>query len=95
MTDELKNFILDERKMLVEFVSQLEGSFDQIRKESMNTPQDNHDAVILLIQKAARVEGQLIAYNKVILLLDNIIKTDEGKAHEIKVIPFVRRNKDD
>ena len=95
MNNELKNFILDERKMLVEFVSQLEGSFDQIRKESMNTPQDNHDAVILLIQKAARVEGQLIAYNKVILLLDNMIKTDEGKAHEIKVIPFVRRNKDD
>ena len=95
MTDDVKDFILDERKMLVEFVSQLEGSFDQIRKELMNTPQDNHDAVILLIQKAARVEGQLIAYNKVILLLDNMIKTDEGKAHEIKVIPFVRRNKDD
>ena len=53
------------------------------------------DKIILLVQKAARVEGQLIAYNKVILLLDNIIKTDEGKAHEIKVIPFVRRNKDD
>lgn len=95
MTDELKNFILDERNMLIEFVSQLEGSFDQIRKESMNTPQDNHDAVILLIQKAARVEGQLIAYNKVILVLDNMLKADEGKAHEIKVIPFVRRNKDD
>ena len=72
MTDDVKDFILDERKMLVEFVSQLEGSFDQIRKELMNTPQDNQDAVILLVQKAARVEGQLIAYNKVILLLDII-----------------------
>lgn len=95
MTDELKDFILDERNTLVELISQLDGSFDQIRKELMNTPKDNQDMIILLVQKAARVEGQLMAYHKIIQVLDNVIKTDEGKAHEIKVIPFVRRNKDD
>lgn len=95
MTDDVKNFIEQEQLLLRDLISQVDRQFIDVRKELMNLSSDDHNKVILLVKNVAGIEGQLIAYNKIMTILDNTIKTDLGKVNEIKVIPFVRRNKDD
>lgn len=95
MTDELKDFIAHEQLAIRDLISQLDRQFDTVRKELMNLSNDDTNKVMLLVKTISSIEGQLFAYNKIMTMLDNIIKTDLGKVNEIKVIPFVRRNKDD
>lgn len=95
MTDDVKNFIENEQLILRDLISQVDRQFGTVTKELMNVSKDDTNKTILLVKTISTMEGQLFAYNKILTMLDNTIKTDQGKVNEIKVIPFVRRNKDD
>lgn len=95
MTDDVKDFIEQEQLLLRDLISQVDGQFGTVSKELMNVSNDDTNKVILLVKTISTMEGQLFAYNKILTMLDNAIKIDQGKVNEIKVIPFVRRNKDD
>lgn len=94
MTDELKDFIAHVQLAIRDFISQVDRQCDTARKELMNLSNDDTNKVMLLVKTISSIEGQLFAYNKIMTMLDNIIKTDLGNVNEIKVIPFARRNKD-
>ena len=95
MTEDVKDFIEQEQSVLRDFISQIDRQFDEVRKELMGIHEYSTEKAIALVKTIANMEGQLFAYNKIMTMLDNVIKTDQGKVNEIKVIPFVRRNKDD
>lgn len=95
MTDDVKNFIEQEQLLLRDLISQVDRQFGTVSKELTNVSNDDTNKVILLVKTISTMEGQLFAYNKILTMLDNAIKIDLGKSNEIKVIPFVRRNKDD
>lgn len=95
MTDDVKNFIEQEQLLLRDLISQVDRQFGTVTKELTNVSNDDTNKVILLVKTISTMEGQLFAYNKILTMLDNAIKIDLGKSNEIKVIPFVRRNKDD
>lgn len=95
MTDDVKNFIEQEQLLLRDLISQIDRQFGTVTKELTNVSNDDTNKVILLVKTISTMEGQLFAYNKILTMLDNKIKEDLGKSNEIKVIPFVRRNKDD
>lgn len=95
MTDDVKNFIEQEQLLLRDLISQVDRQFGTVSKELTNVSNDDTNKVILLVKTISTMEGQLFAYNKILTMLDNAIKIDQGKVNEIKVIPFVRRNKDD
>ena len=95
MTEDVKDFIEQEQSVLRDFISQIDRQFGTVTKELMNVSNDDTNKAIGLVKTIANMEGQLFAYNKIMTMLDNVIKTDQGKVNEIKVIPFVRRNKDD
>lgn len=95
MTDDVKNFIEQEQLLLRDLISQVDRQFGTVSKELTNVSNDDTNKVILLVKTISTMEGQLFAYNKILTMLDNAIKIDQGKSNEIKVIPFVRRNKDD
>ena len=95
MTDDVKNFIEQEQLLLRDLISQVDRQFGTVSKELTNVSNNDTNKVILLVKTISTMEGQLFAYNKILTMLDNAIKIDQGKVNEIKVIPFVRRNKDD
>lgn len=95
MTDDVKDFIAHEQLALRDLISQVDRQFDEVRKELMGIHEYSTEKAIALVKTISTMEGQLFAYNKIMTMLDNKIKEDLGKSNEIKVIPFVRRNKDD
>lgn len=95
MTDDVKDFIENEKLVLRDFISQVDRQFDEVRKELMGIHEYSTEKAIALVKTISSMEGQIFAYNKIMFMLDNKIKEDLRKSNEIKVIPFVRRNKDD
>lgn len=95
MTDDVKDFIENEQLLLRDLISQVDRQFGTVTKELMNVSNDDINKKLLFVKTISTMEGQLFAYNKILTMLDNAIKIDLGKSNEIKVIPFVRRNKDD
>ena len=101
MTDELKGFILEEIDTLNDVINQRKEYYEKCKLQLLAVPNEPDEKIrinktINITNKLSCVEGEIMAYDNIIKALTDILnKDDPDKPKTAKIIPFVRRNKDD
>lgn len=101
MTDELKGFILEEIEVLNNVMNQRKEYYEKTKIQLYSIPKETDEKVRInkvmnITNVLSRVEGEMMAYDGVIKALNDILnKENPDKPKMAKIIPFVRRPKDD
>lgn len=101
MTDELKGFILEEIDTLNNVANQRKEYYEKCKLQLLAVPNEPDEKIrinktINITNKLSCVEGEIMAYDNIIKALTDILDKDNpDKPKMAKIIPFVRRNKDD
>lgn len=101
MTDELKGFILEEIDTLNNVANQRKEYYEKCKLQLLAVPNEPDEKIrinktINITNKLSCVEGEIMAYDNIIKALTDILNKDNpDKPKMAKIIPFVRRNKDD
>lgn len=101
MTDELKGFILEEIDTLNNVANQRKEYYEKCKLQLLAVPNEPDEKIrinktINITNKLYCVEGEIMAYDNIIKALTDILNKDNpDKPKMAKIIPFVRRNKDD
>lgn len=103
MTDELKGFILEEISVFNNVINQRKEYFEKTRMQLYSIPKEDDEKlrtnkVMDITNKLSYTEGEIMAYDNIIKALNNILNQDnpiKDMSKLAKIIPFVRRNKDD
>ena len=101
MTDELKGFILEEIDTLNNVINQRKEYYEKCKLQLLVVPNEPDEKIrinktINITNKLSCVEGEIMAYDNIIKALTDILNKDNpDKPKMAKIIPFVRRNKDD
>lgn len=101
MTDELKGFILEEIEVLNNVINQRKEYYEKTKLQLYSIPKETDEKVRInkvmnITNVLSRVEGEIMGYDSVIKALNDILnKENPDKPKMAKIIPFVRRPKDD
>ena len=101
MTDELKGFILEEIDTLNNVANQRKEYYEKCKLQLLSIPNEPDEKIRInktmnITNKLSCVEGEIMAYDNIIKALNDILNKDNSdKPKTAKIIPFVRRNKDD
>ena len=101
MTDELKGFILEEIETLNNVANQRKEYYEKCKLQLLSIPNEPDEKIRInktmnITNKLSYVEGEIMAYANIIKALNDILnKENPNKPKMAKIIPFVRRNKDD
>ena len=101
MTDELKGFILEEIETLNNVANQRKEYYEKCKLQLLSIPNEPDEKIRInktmnITNKLSCVEGEIMAYDNIIKELNDILNKDNpNKPKMAKIIPFVRRNKDD
>ena len=101
MTDELKGFILEEIETLNNIATQRGEYYERCKLQLLsiqNEPDEKLriNKVMNITNQLSCIEGEIMAYDNIIKALNDILNKDNpDKPKTAKIIPFVRRNKDD
>lgn len=101
MTDELKGFILEEIDTLNNVANQRKEYYEKCKLQLLAVPNEPDEKIrinktINITNKLSCVKGEIMAYDNIIKALTDILNKDNpDKPKMAKIIPFVRRNKDD
>lgn len=101
MTDELKGFILEEIEVLNNVMNQRKEYYEKTKLQLYSIPKETDEKVRInkvmnITNVLSRVEGEIMGYDSVIKALNDILnKENPDKPKMAKIIPFVRRPKDD
>lgn len=101
MTDELKGFILEEIDTLNNVINQRKEYYERCKLQLFSVQNEPDDKIRInktmnITNALSCVEGEIRAYDNIIKALNDILNKDNpNKPKTAKIIPFVRRNKDD
>lgn len=101
MIDELKGFILEEIEVLNNVINQRKEYYEKTKLQLYSIPKETDEKVRInkvmnITNVLSRVEGEIMGYDSVIKALNDILnKENPDKPKMAKIIPFVRRPKDD
>ena len=101
MTDELKGFILEEIDTLNNVINQRKEYYERCKLQLFSIQNETDEKVRInktmnITNTLSCVEGEIMAYDNIIKALNDILNKDNpDKPKMVKIIPFVRRNKDD
>lgn len=101
MTDELKGFILEEINTFLAVATQRREYYDKCKLELYSIPKEIDEKlrinkVMDITNRLSYTEGEIATYDNLIQTLNDILNQDNlDKPKMAKIIPFVRRNKDD
>ena len=101
MTDELKGFILEEIDTLNNVANQRKEYYEKCKLQlnSISNEPDEKvriNKIMNITNQLSYTEGEVMAYDNIIKALNDILNKDNpDKPKRAKIIPFVRRNKDD
>lgn len=101
MTDELKGFILEKIDTLNNVINQRKEYYEKCKLQLFSIPNEPDEKIRInktmnITNKLSCVEGEIMAYDNIIKALNDILNKDNpDKPKTAKIIPFVRRNKDD
>lgn len=101
MTDELKGFILEEIDTLNKVINQRKEYYERCKLQLLSIQNEPDDKIRInktmnITNILSCVEGEIMAYDNIIKALNDILNKDNPvKPKTAKIIPFVRRNKDD
>lgn len=101
MTDELKGFILEEIDTLNNVINQRKEYYERCKLQLLSIQNEPDDKIRInktmnITNVLSCVEGEIMAYDNIIKALNDILNKDNhDKPKTAKIIPFVRRNKDD
>ena len=101
MTDELKGFILEEIDTLNNVINQRKEYYEKCKLQLLAVPNEPDEKIrinktINITNKLSCVEDEIMAHDNIIKALTDILNKDNpDKPKTAKIIPFVRRNKDD
>ena len=101
MNDELKSFILEEIDTLNNVANQRKEYYEKCKLQLNSIPKETDEKVRInkimnITNQLSYTEGEVMAYDNIIKALNDILNKDNpNKPKMAKIIPFVRRNKDD
>lgn len=101
MNDELKGFILEEIDTLNNVINQRKEYYERCKLQLFSVQNEPDDKIRInktmnITNTLSCVEGEIMAYDNIIKALNDILnKNNPDKPKRAKIIPFVRRNKDD
>lgn len=101
MTDELKGFILEEIETLNNIATQRGEYYERCKLQLLSIQNEPDEKlritkVMNITNQLSCIEGEITAYDNIIKALNDILNKDNpDKPKMAKIIPFVRRNKDD
>ena len=101
MTDELKGFILEEIDTLNNVINQRKEYYEKCKLQLFSIQNEPDEKlritkVMNITNQLSCIEGEIMAYDNIIKALNDILNKDNpDKPKMAKIIPFVRRNKDD
>ena len=101
MTDELKGFILEEIETLNNIATQRGEYYERCKLQLVSIQNEPDEKlritkVMNITNQLSCIEGEIMAYDNIIKALNDILNKDNpDKPKMAKIIPFVRRNKDD
>ena len=101
MNDELKGFILEEIDTLNNVINQRKEYYERCKLQLISIQNEPDDKIRInktmnITNILSCVEGEIMAYDNIIKALNDILNKDNpDKPKTAKIIPFVRRNKDD
>ena len=101
MNDELKGFILEEIDTLNNVANQRKEYYEKCKLQLNSIPKETDEKVRInkimnITNQLTYTEGEVRAYNNMIKALNDILnKNNPDKRKRAKIIPFVRRTKDD
>ena len=101
MNDELKGFILEEIDTLNNVANQRKEYYEKCKLQLTSVQNEPDEKVRInkimnITNQSSFTEGEVMAYDNIIKALNDILNKDNpDKPKTAKIIPFVRRNKDD
>lgn len=101
MNDELKGFILEEIDTLNNVANQRKEYYEKCKLQLNSIPNETDEKIRInkimnITNQLSYTEGEVMAYDNIIKALNDILNKDNpDKSKRAKIIPFVRRNKDD